>query len=104
MCACVNVIDAKAYMHDCRGVNLQCKEGLGVVMQGGSCADQGHIMLPCAQATAVVHMLERHAGEDNFKRLLQKLILTSCSPAAAKGEEAIFSNIGMRQIRHSSSY
>jgi len=38
------------------------------------------------QAAAVIHMLERRAGEDNFKRLLQRLLAVSHNSAATAGE------------------
>lgn len=31
-------------------------------------------------------MLEQRAGEDNFKRLLSRLVITSCQPATAAGK------------------
>jgi hypothetical protein len=37
------------------------------------------------QALAVLHMLERRAGEDTFKRLLQRIVFASCHPSSAKG-------------------
>ena len=40
----------------------------------------------CEQAAAVIHMLERRAGEDNFKRLLQRLLAVSHNAAATPGE------------------
>ena len=39
-----------------------------------------------AQAAAVIHMLDRRAGEDNFKRLLQRLLAVSLA-AAPSGED-----------------
>ncbi len=34
----------------------------------------------------MIHMLERRAGEDNFKRLLQRLLAVSHNSAATPGE------------------
>ena len=39
-----------------------------------------------AQAAAVIHMLDRRAGEDNFKRLLQRLLAVSLN-VAPSGED-----------------
>lgn len=36
----------------------------------------------------MIEMLERKAGEDTFKRLLQRLIAASCHPALNKGARA----------------
>ena len=38
------------------------------------------------QAAAVIHMLERRAGEDNFKRLLQRLLAVSRNAASLPGK------------------
>ena len=38
------------------------------------------------QAAAVIQMLERRAGEDNFKRLLQRLLAVSRNAASSPGE------------------
>ncbi len=38
-----------------------------------------------AKASAVIHMLEQRSGEDNFKRLLSRLVVASCQPATSKG-------------------
>lgn len=43
-----------------------------------------YICVP-AQASAVIHMLEQRAGEDNFKRLLSRLVVASCQAATSKG-------------------
>jgi hypothetical protein len=45
-----------------------------------------HLSAP-AQAAAVIHMLDRRAGEDNFKRLLQRLLAVSLN-IAPSGEDA----------------
>lgn len=37
------------------------------------------------QASAVIQMLEQRAGEDNFKRLLSRLVGVSCQPASPQG-------------------
>lgn len=34
----------------------------------------------------MIQMLEQRAGEDNFKRLLSRLVITSCQPATAAGK------------------
>ncbi|CAL8462796.1 g2329 [Coccomyxa elongata] len=38
------------------------------------------------KASAVIHMLEQRSGEDNFKRLLSRLVVASCQPATSKGD------------------
>ena len=47
--------------------------------------EQGMLHCCAEQALAVLHMLERRAGEDSFKRLLQRIVFASCHPSSAKG-------------------
>lgn len=42
-------------------------------------------MVCLVQASAVIQMLEQRAGEDNFKRLLSRLVGVSCQPASPQG-------------------